>query len=136
MERKLKQNADKKIGAVSAKMIDAANRTTTHTPGPWKVVEGEETGIVRTKRDMVLYVLSANNKAVTMPQLLSWPVKNDEAAIIRANARLIAAAPDLLEVAKGALGYLEALPISHRPDEDWFVPLRAAIAKAEDWEAR
>jgi len=49
----------------------------------------------------------------------------------QANARLIAAAPDLLVVARGALGYLESLPPSSRPDEAWFFPLREAIARAE-----
>ena len=38
---------------------------------------------------------------------------------------------ELLTVAEGALGYLEALPASHRPDEAWFAPLRAAIAKVQ-----
>lgn len=49
-----------------------------------------------------------------------------------ANAWLQAAAPDLLQVAQGALGYLEALPVGGgRPDEVWLKPLRAAIAKAK-----
>ena len=56
-------------------------------------------------------------------------------AVQEANARLIAAAPSLLEVAKGALGYLEALPVSHRPDETWLKPLRAAIKLAKEGEA-
>jgi hypothetical protein len=37
----------------------------------------------------------------------------------------------LLDTARGALGYLEALPKSHRPDDSWLAPLRAAIAKVE-----
>ena len=46
------------------------------------------------------------------------------------DARLIAAAPMLLTVAEGALGYLEALPENARPDETWMAPLRAAILQA------
>ena len=38
----------------------------------------------------------------------------------------------LLEVTKGALGYLEALPVPYRPDEAWFKPLRSAILWT-DW---
>ena len=34
---------------------------------------------------------------------------------------------DLLTVACGALGYLEALPRKYRPDEAWLAPLREAI---------
>jgi hypothetical protein len=37
----------------------------------------------------------------------------------------------LLDTARGALGYLEALPKLHRPDDSWLAPLRAAIAKVE-----
>ncbi len=47
------------------------------------------------------------------------------------DVRLIAAAPELLAVAKGCLGYLEALPVHFRPYEVWFIPLRKAIEKAE-----
>ena len=47
-----------------------------------------------------------------------------------ANARLIAAAPDLLQVAEGCLGWLKALPWDYQPDPQWFKPLEAAIAKA------
>lgn len=36
---------------------------------------------------------------------------------------------ELLTVACGALGYLEALPPEYRPDEAWFAPLRAAILR-------
>jgi hypothetical protein len=41
------------------------------------------------------------------------------------------APPDLLTVAKGALGYLEALPPHYRPDPLWMKPLKAAISDAE-----
>jgi hypothetical protein len=36
----------------------------------------------------------------------------------------------LLAVAAGSLGYLQALPVTYRPDEQWLAPLIAAIAKA------
>lgn len=47
----------------------------------------------------------------------------------RANARLIAAAPDLLAVAKDALALLE---VEGRGDSDYAADLRRAIAAAEE----
>ena len=54
----------------------------------------------------------------------------DERWDMLANAMLIAAAPELLTVAEGCLGYLRALPKAHRPDPKWLTPLVAAIEKA------
>ena len=52
-----------------------------------------------------------------------------------ANAKLIVKAvnahDDLLAVAKGAYGWLKALPKDRQPDDEWFIPLQEAIAKAE-----
>ena len=36
---------------------------------------------------------------------------------------------DLLQVAEGALGYLQALPPRYAPDPEWQMPLIHAIAK-------
>ena len=43
---------------------------------------------------------------------------------------LHAAAPELLEVCQGMLGYLANLPYEDRPDEKWFEPVYAAIRAA------
>lgn len=43
---------------------------------------------------------------------------------------------ELLNVAKGCLGYLQALPPACRPDKDWFTPLREAIARADTLDGR
>ena len=50
-------------------------------------------------------------------------------------ARLFYMAPEMLQVASGALGYLEALPKDCRPDDSWLKPLREAISKTnpETW---
>jgi hypothetical protein len=49
-----------------------------------------------------------------------------------ANARLIAAAPELLETAKAALAFYDAAEIPHLPGEERVLDnLQAAIAKAE-----
>lgn len=112
-----------------------------HTPGPW-TFDGEE-GIVKEG------VVTPYHGIVTTEQrIAAIYVANDfdfpsseaeedfqEEAI--ANARLIAAAPDLLAACKTALRYL-TVQIPYSPSEQGdsdFVPtvqaLRAAIAKAK-----
>jgi len=82
----------------------------THSPAPWaknlRIIE------------------DANGEEIAR---LSY----ERSGYVQANGHLIAAAPDLLAVAGGCLGYLEALPDEARPDEEWLAPLRAAIAKAK-----
>ena len=41
---------------------------------------------------------------------------------------LVAQVEQLRRVCAGAAGYLRALPVSHIPDPEWFVPLDAALA--------
>ena len=72
-----------------------------HTPGPWKVVG--------------LSVISDSGIICNPP---SGPI--DE---LEANARLIAAAPDMLEALEMSVRYLEGWPA-----QDWAI---AAIAKAK-----
>lgn len=55
-------------------------------------------------------------------------------AVCEANARLITAAPDLLEALKECLPYAEAsvgIPETLWPDDSCLLKARAAIAKAE-----
>jgi len=78
-----------------------------HTPGPWSYSEG-----TRTIRGPQNHWLASMD---------SWDGAIDHAA----NARLIAAAPDLL----AALQDCVAVPNKNRPDEVW-QRARAAIAKA------
>ncbi len=62
----------------------------THTPGPWKV------GPTITGRNPSILILADEVVCqATAPQLNDWDWK-----ITEANARLIAAAPDLLEALK------------------------------------
>ena len=89
-----------------------------HTPGPW-TYEAHAMGTVYTIQDK-------HNCHVTTIETLDSVADPHN----KANAYLIAAAPELLAVAQGALGYLEALPPQYRPDEAWFVPLRQAVAEA------
>ena len=80
--------------------------TTKHTPGPWHIANGVQ---IRSNRDQIAKI---------------WMMRGGEG---RENARLIAAAPDLLEAlielaACGAEAWGE-----DRPCVKW---ARAAIAKA------
>ena len=89
---------------------------TSHTPGPWEDCL-ESKGIIR----------SVNSKQPNAIESIvaRTEIENPEE---RANARLIAAAPDLLEAAKLSLKMLEFNPGKDHPACDI---LRAAIKKAE-----
>ncbi len=101
------------------------NRKQKHTPGPWSVGGRIETsdddvfrrvgiGDIDNMSDLFLVLEKDDNNNLT-PE------------IALANARLIAAAPDLLEAAKAAMD----APVSiHRNEKVWGM-LVAAIAKAE-----
>ena len=86
-----------------------------HTPGPWKVVGTE--------------IWGANVKIASGRGAYDEKDRQKN----KANARLIAAAPDLLEAAKGVL---EIVRRSYRSDDrgpgDRCSKLEDAIAKAEE----
>lgn len=92
-----------------------ATPNATHTPGPWTVSWDEEDGwnnhIYSSPEDRVCFMAHGG------------PEKQPE---FDANARLIAAAPDLLE----ALKLMRGTVMDHGDSLEWAV-LRAAIAKAE-----
>lgn len=86
--------------------------TTQHTSGTWRVSAGNETEIMADKRN----VARAHCGGMSGVGL----------AEAEDNARLIAAAPDLL----AALEELCLAPNKHRPEEYWEAA-RAAITKAK-----
>jgi hypothetical protein len=97
----------------------ASAQTASHTPGPWRMVE--EGGVA--------YVLNHGDRA---PQgIISITLKgagmNYSEAF--ANARLIAAAPDMLEVLKLVLQWAKAVPHPYR-EFDFITKARAVIAAA------
>jgi hypothetical protein len=99
---------------------------TTHTPGPWKIVP-------RTSPKGTLMVESQHGLIACMESSKTRPVTYEKA---EANAKLIAAAPDLAEFAKCYLSVFENHNITNNshPCYDWTGHLadkaRAAIAKA------
>jgi len=94
---------------------------TKHTPGPWAVNDGQE--------------VVADDGAGTRLLCRCHAGHYEERS---ANARLIAAAPDLLAALKVALEYQgavnEALPDGYAPPklvDAWMTEAEAAIARAE-----
>ena len=80
----------------------------THTPGPWKV----NGYMVRTDCKISLFVANCCYGATDA---------------IEANARLIAAAPELL----AALEWAVETADTEQYEADWYAAARAAIAKAK-----
>jgi len=90
-----------------------------HTPGPWSVWKKSLDPAGR--EDWA--ILSSENRIIAEA---FWKVETDEYMPAEANARLIAAAPELLEA-------LEAMAEWHEDsadDEPLIIATRAAIAKA------
>jgi hypothetical protein len=96
-----------------------------HTPGPWKAVRNASFWEVVTP--LLGQTLDQANEY--SPSLAYVWGEGEEQA--EANARLIAAAPDLLEALRTARDHIDmdALEISHCKDAE---RIRAAIAKATE----
>lgn len=109
-----------------------AEKPAAHTPGPWTHHDYSTTGAVWAGNEFIASVYPSPDSE-TWDGVSDWP----RAAECKANARLIAAAPELLDVAdhpllREVLGYVEDCA----PDEimgklrHWQDEQRAAIAKA------
>lgn len=114
------------------------SESTEHAPGPWRAQERHPAGV---HWDTV--IRSASRDPVCSVYAAGWDRRSH-----RANARLIAAAPELLEAAKCALADMErwrsainatlasgdltliASAVAETPMGPEEQPLRAAIAKA------
>lgn len=92
-----------------------------HTPGPWQVERGP------VSRN--LCVMSATTWICG--QLQSDNETSIDTAEVIANARLIAAAPDMLAACKSALEFYDAQPKPHQAGEAAILDgLKAALTKA------
>ena len=82
-----------------------------HTPGPWHTA-GEQGVQIRSAKDQIAKV---------------WTMRGNE---WKANARLIAAAPDLLEALRAMVDYFGPHPDVDNGLDETLTAARAAIAKA------
>ena len=99
-------------------------KTHTHTPGPWRVEDWKYTDSrFSWRRDGVPTIVSANDAIAEAFNLYRPNAEDDAESEALANARLIAAAPELLEA-------LQNLTHPMASDEDLQNAL-AVIAKAE-----
>lgn len=101
-------------------------KTANHTPGPWSVTKWE-TG-------KSIQVCTPHDGFGTGPRFLILPELSENCFVnghtleeYEANARLIAAAPELLEALKESLSYIE----NDRPGCLLIEDIKAVIAKAE-----
>lgn len=106
-----------------------------HTPGPWEASEiddGFDCGhVIRMGESIASPYHYASHHRIEYDHGCDPEDNRDQFEEAEANARLIAAAPDLLEAARVILASIDeqGTPLSRSAIED--TPLRAAIAKAE-----
>ncbi len=96
-----------------------------HTPGPWKVF---------SDRGRIEWICAGRHKASSAAICLMAPCAHDVLEEQNANARLIAAAPELLAECKAAVADAATAvnPSARLPNFD---AMKAAIAKAEPKES-
>ena len=104
-------------------MTDTQKRV-QHTSGPWHTGEG-----YKTAKDHAIY---AGPCLVATADGYGYPIGRGWSPRSEANARLIAAAPDLLEALKFAAARIELANAEGDPIlSAWLPDARAVIAKAE-----
>lgn len=91
--------------------------TALHTPGPWEVGPVDDTVVTHVGVDGIRYEVAAIDGDYNSPD--EWPT-------MEANARVIAAAPDMLSALEHAREKMWAYGFS----ENDLLPIREAIAKA------
>ncbi len=106
--------------------------TTKHTPGPWYCGEPFE---VFPGAGLRFHVSQAEGATYTplysdVAHFLAETIPGEKLEIQRANARLIAAAPELLAALEIADKFCGSLTSDECPDSV-HIPIRAAIAKAK-----
>lgn len=97
-----------------------------HTPGPW-------IRVARANGKLGETVCFRGTDELTATDICRVEPEDDNGAAIkvaRANAQLIAAAPDLVEALQEVLANAAWRVDFRTPDPDWVTQVRAALAKA------
>lgn len=107
---------------------------TKHTPGPWRVIEEDGDGKCQHTDKCKTWVLDSEERG-NMALMQAWYSGNDPDVFeeVRANARLIAAAPDLLDVLEKVTDPYRSLPdeVLEEVAPDWLAEAFAAVTKAK-----
>jgi len=105
--------------------------TQKHTPAPWDV---QNKGVLgeRSARHEVVQGINVNGKK-NLPTIVKMPDLSDRSY---ANARLIAAAPELLAALEWAVEAAERHNNGGSLDYDWIEEAEEAISKATSPQAR
>lgn len=101
-----------------------AETKATHTPGPWSVEPHD-------RDENTYYIIAPEIGNAMLAKTMTSRDLRVPADIVHANARLIAAAPELLAVAKKAANMLLRNTLQDSEDTAVYQSLRSAIAKAE-----
>ena len=113
------------------------NTTVKHTPGPWQV-DADQRADEKTRQLAARYGLKESRGTAIIGDIKQWEhnesysvvaVVNDDNWECEANARLIAAAPELLEALRGIRDMRIGDP--EKVVDAAFAKADAAIAKAE-----
>lgn len=111
--------------------------TTKHTPGPWRVDETKALGAYGVWTD---YATHPGHDGAGYPSLVCSMVPTVKSEITReqrdANARLIAAAPDLLAACQESLAFISEIDFALLAElldgrDSLLERLQAAVAKAK-----
>jgi hypothetical protein len=98
----------------------STTKTTQHTPGPWEVYDGHDGHFGKMRESYITHDNGTDTARITVARMIDCGYDNS------ADARLIAAAPDLLEALKAVLGSAKVGGTTEERAEAY-----RAIAKAE-----
>jgi hypothetical protein len=99
------------------------SKESKHTPGPWR--NGDVSGYGQTPGCIIADDGTKYNRMMKIAR-----IESGNGQMSAQNAKLIAAAPDLLEACEKTLNALNNCRLSHEPEGETEQMLRAVIAKA------
>lgn len=130
----VKRESEREESAIRERATLPGEQNSGHTPGPWRVTgEGEQTNGTNYFKVRGT-VLGGKFKVANIPYLDSPDHERDRLEA-RANARLIAAAPELLGACDAALRYDEALQKRAVDGEVEIMATGGAVAMGDDLDA-